>query len=144
MTRRFATIAVLAALAALTVRPAAAHSTWTISGYQYTAVDGFTFMPGGYVGVPSGPVPISEGVADDGFGEITNRDPIPHTFTQCTSACETSVGKADGARFDIRLEAGASATAAQIDALNSLPAGTYVIMCTVHPFMRAKVRVSPA
>jgi hypothetical protein len=64
---------------------ASAHANWTIAGYQYLATDGAAAGPTGYLNVPTGAIFLNDPWTDDGFGGITNRDAISHTFTECTA-----------------------------------------------------------
>lgn len=142
MKRILLVIAIAALVPAAVPEVASAHANWTIAGYQYLAVDGAAAGPTGYLNVPTGALFLNDPWTDDGFGGITNRDPVSHTFTECTAACNEIIGSAEGARFAIAVPGGQSASVEEVNAVNSLfenTTGTITIMCTVHPWMRAAV-----
>lgn len=127
---------------------ASAHTDWHVAGYQYVTASLEGVASGGYLNTPAGPVPITDGVVDDGIGSITNRDPIGHTFTECTADCDTGTPSWEGAAFDVELPATSSASGADVDALNLVfegNAGEWIVLCRVHPaFMRARLSTTGA
>ena len=127
---------------------ASAHNAWHIVGYQYGAAGTDGVASGGYLNSPAGPTPITEGIVDDGIGSIANRDPVNHSFTECTAGCDTGAPSAEGARFDITIAPSSSATGAEIDLLNSLFEGhedEWIIFCRFHPtWMRARLTTTGA
>lgn len=144
--KRFLVAAAIAALVPTVVPlPASAHAQWSIAGFQFLAVDGPSAGPTGYLSVPTGAVFLPDGWSDDGFGGVTNRDPVPHTFTECTADCDLILGRSEGARFDVALAPGAAASGADATAINDLfesTVGIITIMCDVHPWMRARVELN--
>ncbi len=126
--------------------PAAAHADWRITGLQYTATElGGGVPTTGYVGNPAAVFPAGEPWSDDGIGSITNLDPEPHTFTECTSGCDTTTAGFADARFDVLVGVGQSVSGPELASVNDLfesTTGTLIIACRFHPFMRAAVELN--
>lgn len=140
-------------------RPAAAHGpTIVIAGFQFAHYTLFESGGlGGYVGTPAGAVPVDQEAyvirlngahtnPDDSVDEIQNRDALPHTFSQCTDACDTANGisacedpdaPAGSCDFNIRIPGG---TATEFTGTLQ-PDTTYTVMCLNHRWMRAKLVV---
>ena len=139
-------LSILFAIAA-SPAPALAHADWRIVGLQYTASElgGGGPPTTGYLGNPVTPIEVGSPWSDDGIGSITNLDPLPHTFTECTEACDTTNPRWTGARFDVELGVGASVSGPELAPLNDLfenTTGTFIIFCRYHPFMRAAVELT--
>ncbi len=131
------------AAAALGGFPAEAEpAEWRIFANQYL-VDGTTST--GYLATPVGPIPMGEPVVFDGIASIANDDVSYHTFTECRAGCDTADGDYGGARFDVRVEGGETATEAKLVSLNATLASaageTIHVMCRVHNWMRAAIMV---
>ncbi|HVL33672.1 MAG TPA: hypothetical protein VM600_08860 [Actinomycetota bacterium] len=142
--KRMSLMAAAVALAAplFATQPSSAHAEWSIAGFQYFALEAGSSPTTGYVSNPTGPIPVGESHRNDGMGMIVNRDPVTHTFSHCTADCDKTVAKSDEtAKFHASLEANTSnnVLAAELDAL---PNGTYIVMCRVHPWMRASITLS--
>lgn len=150
--KRLALIAALAVSALGAPTTASAHGPdFQIAGFQYLYVTLFENIGvAGYVNVPLAP-PVHIGGAasnnggarssvDDQLGTLSNQDRVPHTFTECTAACDTAVGSSAGARFDIALPAGAVVDF--LEGADPLAAGDYTFMCTVHPYMRGEFQIT--
>ena len=142
------TIAASIVVPTLAIQPASAHAAWHILAFQYATAGVDGVASGGYLNTPAGPIPITEGVVDDGIGSIANRDPVNHSFTECTSSCDTSAPSSAGARFDITLGSNTSAPGQAIDLLNSLfegQEGEWIVFCRFHPTsMRARLTTTGA
>lgn len=143
MKKPIAAAALVAAVVPLLVgAPASAHTPdIQIAGFQYFFSVGEIPPQGGttgYLGTPAGPAEVGEPMSiseEEGLGTLINRDQVPHTFTECTSACDTAAGSSAGARFNVEVNAGAS------KALPDLAAGTYEFMCNTHKWMRGRIVV---
>lgn len=147
MRRLVPTLAIAVAFAtALASQPAVAHAAWHVTAFQYVVAGVDGVGSGGSLNTPAGPVEISEGFVDDGIGSIANRDPVNHSFTECTGDCDTTRPSSTGARFDITLPPSSSATGADIDLLNAVfegREGEWLIFCRFHPSsMRARLRTT--
>lgn len=141
--RRTVTIIVSATAAwlSLGIPPAHAHTSIHIAAFQYGTQQDFGVGGAGWIGLPSGPVRIGAGPAEaEGFETVSNRDSIPHTFTECTTSCDMVLpngGNFAGASFDVRVE---PLAVADLSALSV--SGTIVFGCRIHPFMRGEVTVT--
>jgi len=138
--RRVATIiACISILAG--VQQAQAHDVdITIVGFQYAFSVGEIppeFGLAGYVNTPAGAIATGQTASGDRVASVTNQDVVAHTFTECTADCDQAEGTAEGAAFDITLEPGESKGTV-------IEPGTYIVMCTIHPWMRASVKVNGA
>lgn len=135
------------------VAPAQAHSpSIQIAGFQYLWTAEFEGGHAGMLGVPvvgpqrieaelPGIEPMSANL-EEGIGDVTNLDALPHSFTECNVACDTlAPGAGADPAFDIQLAGGAS-TSFRLRPNHQLQAKTYTFFCTVHPFMRGEIRVS--
>lgn len=150
-------IAVAFALAGLTsslfaAQPASAHTPDFVFGaFQVAFSDGTEEPPGlaGYLSVPAqAPVSVGTGATTDGtIASIANHDPVPHTFAECLSACDTAAGVPTDAHFaQVLLPAMGSASTADITRLNaalgSLGGKTIILMCGIHTYMRATLHIT--
>lgn len=152
--KRLASMLILALAAVAAPTAASAHAPdIRIAGYQF-AYEAL-FEEGGVAGYISAPLqpPIHIGGAastnggagtsiDDSIGGIANTDRIAHTFTECTSACNTATGSSAGAAFDIALAPGATVPFRTVSGGRMLEERLYTFMCTVHPWMRGEISVS--
>lgn len=127
-------LALVVPLASLT--PASAHFDFHILGYQFVWNDSFEIGTTGWVGTPAGPIKVGPVPVNDGLASVTNRDQEMHTFTECTSACETANPIAVNPRFDVELLPGAN-----VDLPELFGAGRIVFFCRVHTWMRGEVNL---
>lgn len=150
--KRLAAMLVLALGALGAPTAASAHAPdFRIAGFQFAYHVLFEEAGvAGYISVPNAPPVHVEGAAstnggasantDEGIGDLINTDRVPHTFTECTAACDTANGTFAGADFDIELAPG---TTSGFSTIGNVPLESrlYTFMCKVHPYMRGEVSV---